>query len=609
MPIGRTSTTPRFLDYVTRYALLPNHNQANVGGVGALISEFIDVPKFQRGIAWDNDSILEFLSSSSVLIGNVIMGQFDLSIDDYPDLQNITPHYYILIDGLQRLSVGTIILKVLHECIFANHAPFLHEIGRFHRININIQGAQTVFLYNHDEFINHPRTAIKDAYSVLYNEFRDYLTGVLEDGTNEDKDRLAGQINSIFLDRQVAIDIYFNFQDRIQIMNTFLGINTIRLDLSTIDLVRSFIIEKAEISDWDDLQIEHIENRFTEVFTNQNGTPDGKLFPFVGVILEVFRQGRHSILFPSWDQVLDFNEIENFINFVENFKVGGQTIENPFIKEIMNTGSAPYAILIAVYYYKYITNNNSEPTFFMGGNLENSDLHRFLVSCYRATIEGGVGKSRRIAENIFIKADINQGANRPYQNDQFPKTMELVAEEMSYMYSGFSLDMPYNLQYLFSLLNKVNKSNSKLVFNAMLLPLKAQGWGSDFTPITFGKSTRRREFNVDHLIPDSMKDSSIAGFDQIDKLRNLAPLPCNVNRDQRDNDCSFKLGNGGPYENYISTPYQPGNFIIHPYCQWIVAHAQTKNPADLDDQSQIDRGAQIGDERINHIASELILRL
>ncbi len=604
MPIQRSGPTPNFVEYVSRYALVPYFNNGNLTAILNLQPQFIEIPRFQRGVSWNNDNIIEFFSSQSILLGNVIMGQFQIPINRFNNLPNTIGTYNYLIDGLQRLSVGTLILKALHETVLKTNCEFPNESQYFVTLNSFVSNFAPIYLHNHEELSNHPRVAIQNPYRVLYEEFLNYLRSQLSNGSAQS---ISNDLIRLFVSRQVAIDIYFNFSSPLEIMSTFLGINTVRVDLNTIDLVRSNIIEKGEISGWNSSQIDDIENRFSDVFTNPNGTPDGSLYPFIGVVWEVFKKSRQNVLFPSWSGILNYNQVEDFLDFVENFKIS-PTVDNPFIREIKNTGSAPYAILISVYYYQYITNSVT-PSFFTGGSNENSELHRFLISCYRAIIEGGIGKSRPIAEDVFIKNDILAGTVRPYQTNTFPKSLTLVAEEMAHKFSNMNLSSTYNQQVLTTLLNRANKTKAKLIFNAILLPLKSNGWGGAFTPITFGASSRRREFNVDHLIPDAMAVRTNPGFEEINTMRNFAPLPCNQNRVAKATNCSSKLLTNGIYSTYINTPQ---GYPVHPYCVWLVnQHAVSYSAQVLDNQLNIEQGSNpdLGNERINYIVQELLIRL
>ena len=604
MPIQRSGPTPNFYEYVTKYALVPNFNRGNLRPVLDLLPQFIEIPKFQRGVAWDVDKISELYNSQSILLGNVIMGQFP-SNNKFPNLPPAINTYNYLIDGLQRFSVGTLMLNALHELVLKTNCECPNESQYFLGLSAFVTNFSPIYLHNHSELLNHPRIAIQQPYQILYQDFYIFLKNQFASGYASS---IASDINRLFINRQVAIDIYFNFASPLEIMSTFLGINTVRVDLSTIDLVRSNIIEKGEISSWTSTQIEDIENRFTEVFTTQNGSPDGNLLPFIGVVWEVFKSSKQIVLFPSWVNNLQINEVEDFLDFVENFK-NSPVLQNPFIQEIKNSGSAPYAILIAVYYYKFIQYGSTPSFFNSGGTNEDSELHKFLISCYRGVIEGGIGKTRVIAEDVLIKADILPGMTRPYKNNLFPKDMGLIAEEMCFRFSQMSISSNYNSQVLTMILNRVNKTKAKAIFNALLLPDKSQGCGGVFGTITFGTSTRRREFNVDHLIPEALSQRTLQGFEEINTIRNFAPLPCNQNRIAKATNCSSKLLGQGIYNSYVTNPQ---GYFVHPYCYWLVNnHALNYSSQVLDSQLNIEQGSipDLGSLRIDYIVNQLANKL
>jgi hypothetical protein len=116
----------------------------------------------------------------------------------------------------------------------------------------------------------------------------------------------------------VAVDIYFNFSGPVEIMNTFLGINTVRVDLGPVDLFRAMIIEKGASAGWSAVDIDEVENDFTAVFTTSN-KPDSSLLPFVNVVLKTLREAG-SRVFPSWQGTLLRDEVDAFLDFVQVFK-------------------------------------------------------------------------------------------------------------------------------------------------------------------------------------------------------------------------------------------------------------------------------------------------
>jgi len=117
-------------------------------------------------------------------------------------------------------------------------------------------------------------------------------------------------------------------------MNTFLGINTIRVDLGPVDLLRARIMEQASQAAWTATEIEEVENEFTSVFTVDE-RPDKELLPFASAVLACLDQYGHRI-FPSWHN-LERSDVDRFLDFVNEFK--GCSGKNGYFDEIRACGS------------------------------------------------------------------------------------------------------------------------------------------------------------------------------------------------------------------------------------------------------------------------------
>src|SRR4051812_26512700 len=115
MGIQRSGPTPLFLEYAISNALVPRqavptqHMQLLV----AHNFSWIDIPSYQRGIAWTVQQVEDLLQSNSILLGNVILGQFPIAQNQFPFLPSQVQTYNLLVDGLQRFSVATILLSQL----------------------------------------------------------------------------------------------------------------------------------------------------------------------------------------------------------------------------------------------------------------------------------------------------------------------------------------------------------------------------------------------------------------------------------------------------------------------------------------------------------------
>jgi len=309
----------------------------------------------------------------------------------------------------------------------------------------------------------------------------------------------------------------------------------------------------------------------------------------VKVILEMIRNDQDAVrIFPSWPGVLDKDEVDRLLQFVADMK---EAYTNPYLSEIRSCGTNPFAIVLAFYYFKLV-NDHQSPPFLTGAN-ENEDdpqLHQLLIACYRALLDGRIGRTRDFAERCL---------KGTYE------TLGDVAEEMSQAFLEISIKARVDQGWLRGALIQADKNRAKRIFNAMLLPQKSTGFGGHFSPFTYGPKSIN--YQVDHLIPDSMRQLNAPGYSESDGIRNFAPLPTNQNREAKATSCSSKLQANGIYDVLIS-----GAGNIHPYWVWLVKHHYPRyQPAQLDNQGLLEVNANppIGDARLDKISSELLTRL
>jgi hypothetical protein len=347
-------------------------------------------------------------------------------------------------------------------------------------------------------------------------------------------------------------------------------------------------VEKATSSDWQSGQIEDMENEFTSIFTKDE-KPNSELAPFVGVVLNAIQSPNlPTRVFPSWSGRLVRNEVLNFLEFVRKFQAcEGQ---NSYFDEVRSYGAIPYATVLLYYYCKYIHENQPEPSFLTGGDLENHELHQFLIANVRVYLDGRIGRTRNYAEEV-LAGSVNQ--------------LSTVASQISQQFLRKGLEEEVDPSWLRTSLNRVDKKKSRIIFNAMLLPEKEYGWGTQpFSSLDFGQ--KYVQYNVDHLIPESMATENQPGYAEINLLRNLAPLRTNQNRAAKATSCSTKLGQNGIYS--VQLQNDPD---IHPYIKWLVESHAPELGAWLDVQALLEPNQEpaIGDKRVEFIAEYLIKRI
>lgn len=586
MAIDRAGPVPPYWTYLVEAVLIPSSAppDQNLLTLQTAGLRWIHIPNFQRGISWQTEQVAEFLASDSILLGNVILGQFPASDASFPYLPTSQSHYHVLVDGLQRLAVGTMLLALLHDRVLSPAPSRPNATPHFAGVTALVQSRAAVYLHNDAEFTKHPRRAVRDQYLSLRSSLDQWIEDEFESGQVV---TLAENVTRTMTVKQIAIDVYFNFPGHLALMNTFLGLNTVRVDLGPVDLMRSWIVEKASTDGWSVTDIEDVENQFTEVFTRAE-QPDAELLPFVKVVLDLIRStsGGQTKIFPSWSESLDRAEVDRFLQFVADMKTAAG---NHYFDEIRACGSNPLAILFS-FYYRQLVKAGQSPDFLTGGSSDDANLHMFLLACYRALLDGKIGRTRDFAANCL--------------RDQYV-TLADVANEISTQVLHIGLSMSVDAGWLRGALLQADKNRAKRVFNAMRLPSKQTGFGSPFAPMAFGR--RSVDYHIDHLIPESMLVANQAGYGECNGIKNFAPLPSNQNRVAKATSCSSKLGENGIYDAYVT-----GAGTVHQYAVWLVKdHAKQYQPSQLDNQALLETNATpaIGDARLEKIVTELLDRL
>lgn len=583
--IQRSGPTPFYGEYITDFALVPL-DQAPSAELLSLAEgglSWIDVPSFQRGIAWFLDDVLELASSNSTLLGNVILGQFPRLAGMFPMLPANVREYCLLVDGLQRFSVGTAIFSALYHSVMRTGCEFPHASSHFSPVSVRYLSKSPVFLHNDHELRNHRRWAVAESYIRLKNELTTHFKEEFAAGNAE---KVSAYINRLCLKRQVAVDLYFNFPTTIELTHTFIGLNTVRVDLGAVDLVRSYIVDRALQTSWAMNDIEDIENQITKTFCGKEGKPKSTLLPFVGIVQNLLEtENCEKFVLPTWPTGLTKADVVRFLDFVERLEEGIE--KNPYSCEIAEIGTIPVAGLIAYYYRLYLDTGNL-PSFVSGGHSEDLELHKYLVATLRILLEGQIGRSRPYSEKL-MKGDY--------------KELAKAAEDLSFAYASTSLNDPLSLDLLRSRLRNIDQKRAQRVFNAARLPKRGMPWGGGFPRDSYG--TKTKEMHIDHLVPKSSMTLNAPGASEMETLVNFAPLPSGQNVEAKASHCSDKLDSGGVYSKYISL--DPN---AHPYCKWLL-DVQGPLGCALDEQANLERNQKpaIGDDRLEWLAKWLQERI
>jgi hypothetical protein len=588
MAINRQGPCQAYFEYICYSAISQIPNGTGVpANVQQLLppgtSYILFIPPYQRGIEWSREDIEDFINSSSVLLGNVIMGYF-------PPV-----NYNELVDGLQRFSVGTGILHNLWAKALSA-APTNAIAGQLFQTTVLPQRLQLYFpivQHNHNSLMNHPRRAISEQYAKQYDIIDSYVNSYL--GNPVLVQTFVTLISNLFWQRQVSIDQYVGFQDSIQLSNTFIGLNTIRVELSAIDLLRSYIVQKGYAANWTPVDIDRIENDITDTFVSDNGKVEKLLEPFAKVCLFSIQSANNLsplYLFPNWAN-LTTNDVTTFLDFVETFQsLTDFTNGNKYIYEVSKCGGLSFSLWLMHYYQEFIQQNLlSVPQFIQ--NIQATDLHILMRATYRIFLESNLGRLYFLLEN---------SARRQYM------TASALAEAINGVTGAGLLANQVNRNWLIQALGKVDKAKAQRVFNAALLPNNANAM--TFAPLLFGK--RNNSWNIDHIIPSVSLVLNNPGYDEGDRIQNFSPVLRQYNERMNNTPAQAKLGNGNLYDQMIQDIRQNG-LTLHPYLLRLINITRNTNPqSSLNDQTQLlltANATNIGDQRISEIADVLVTNL
>lgn len=590
MSISRTGGCPPFLEYVTRQALIPrfsgpvNQSLMNLAAYGSF--RWIEIPSYQRGVVWDDELFEKLLESSSQFMGNAVLGDFKVD-RNVPGFANLPPgvrEYEILIDGLQRFTIGTALLALLDPFVFQDPPMRAGDAAFFGSLIPHARMFAPVYQHNDRELMNHPRGAVRDSYRAFRALLGRWLGREFDAGHAS---QLARKLNNLFLERQIAPDTYHGFSGVYEVTSTFIGLNTTRVELNVVDWLRSIIVDQgaSRTSGWTPAVTEATENQFTEVFCGEGGIrPIAELKPFANEVKEQLVNGNsHQDIFPSWSTGLLQSEVDDFLGFVQEMY---ECDSSPYLNELRECGAGPFAISLA-YYYREFRQTGQKPSFLQGGQAEDTALQTLLRATYRMVLNGNIGRTAS-----YIGPAVVRG-----------KTLCEIANDMSNDYIHVSVTQPLDRDWLKARLRYIDKKDAPRIFNACMI--SAIGQPLSFRPHVFGR--KANHYQVDHMIPESAILANQPGEVDCRLLANFAPIRRHVNNRQTNLPCSQKMGRGGTYEGECAN-----DPTVHPYVAWLVqTEVARQRGALLDRQDYLTAGVQggLGDERIDWLADHLVGRV
>lgn len=180
---------------------------------------------------------------------------------------------------------------------------------------------------------------------------------------------------------------------------------------------------------------------------------------------------------------------------------------------------------------------------FLGGKLDTQqDLKKFYRAVVRKFLDGNIGKTEKIL-HMVMRGTLD--------------SMDKLSEKLSPEASG-CLD-EINKGWLKSVILKSKKPQAKIIFNVCLLPERNDpSKRIDFKPLIYKNATNY--YNIDHLIPDSLKKEELRGLTELQTIVNFAPLESEKNKAASSTPCSLKLSTSTIYDQISQ---------IHPYCEWL----------------------------------------
>ena len=445
MPVNRHGPCPFYIKYITQSVLIPCsaaplptlHDYLEADAM------WVDIPCYQRGIAWTGSDVEELLESHSILLGNVVLGKFPRPPEGFPNLPSDIHYYSVLVDGLQRFSIGTALLAILFPEVLSATPAKPQVSPYFRRLAIKTKDVDVIFLHNDSELTNHPRRAISEAYGAFRHKLKQ---GVLDKlGQQTKAEEFSVQLTRLFLERQIAVDLYSDFAKPIELTYTFIGMNTVRVDLTPADLVRSIVVERAISSSWNSDEVAAFENRFTSVFAEED-KPVSHLLPFVAVLKSTLEDDEKAVqLFPSWKIRLKEVEVSRFLDFLEAFE---GCVENQHLKEIQACGAIPYAGVLAFFYPSFLASGKL-PQLLNEIDVDSVGLSVFLRANLRVLIDGRIGRTR-----IFVERALGgeYGDLRSY------------SDAISQTFLGRGIEQRVSEDWLRACLRRADKGKSKRIF-------------------------------------------------------------------------------------------------------------------------------------------------
>jgi len=357
MVLGYDGTLNRYFDYAVQFGIrsIRKHQSWN-DDEGWTVEELRDadiipvkIPAYQRKLVWTEEQIEKILTSPGRLLGNITFAGEELP-------GNRTG--YVLVDGLQRFSAITAIIRSLWNNVLQQDATYPGAIEYFSRLKNQITPSQPAIAeHNHNMLLSNNRVGIRDSYKRLSDDVEKYIVSILK--VKSKIPDFAEKVTRTMLDKRLIIDVYSGFSNPQEIIDTFMDINSSGVKLSNTDLLRAGIINQAEEMEWSEKDMSEIENRFTLTLQPENDSKFNKDYRNVfGLRLyQAFKSDPKNI-FPDWDKLppKSLDILFNYIDGVEEAqkqKVSLTEYKWPYLEEIFRCGSLPFIAFVWFFFHNH----------------------------------------------------------------------------------------------------------------------------------------------------------------------------------------------------------------------------------------------------------------
>jgi hypothetical protein len=526
------------------------------------------VPSFQRGIEWDFTDLEDCITSQSKILGIAVLGRHLAAPQDL----------YIL-DGLQRFSAFTFLLHRLSPVLFGTtpssftlHASVqssreLQDLQRASATELSLRGR---FEYNFQALHYLTRKLVASTYGDWCRQGDEHLSELLDSRNGKfDVKRSLEFLAALheFLGKPLFIEELSNFANFTELLSTFKGLNTIRVELTPADVCRSVLIDGVVRGGSPPDQVLAIDNQFNGAILTETGRVKRLLGPAIKVLEDQWlgdtRRTPPTIvpsLFSSPPaHAVIASQFSALTGWIARFDLWRNS--SSYVDFIASLGDNPYVATMLYYFHRLHGNTATPPS--------DVELHQIVTAYLRRLLDGTIGDTLSITKRA--------GAGG------FGSLTDFL-REIAPPRAGLS-GSPAQSAWLKTQLSGFRSvASARLVFNACLLPKVfgpgAQPFGSLFAPYTF--SSGANNWSIDHLIPqNSFPDAEgrrpvppSSGDGYIDSLSNLCPVLGSDNSSYQSTACSQKLDmSAAYYASYRTGPdarKRPGG-LLHPFIDRVLS--------------------------------------